>query len=62
MYVNFVVLSIKKKTKALECEKNHHTPKNMRQPQYHAAKCPQDWYPDRIEIVFDDGNIVWYKR
>jgi hypothetical protein len=47
---------------ALDCEKYHHTPKTMRQTQYHAAKCSQDGYPDRIEIVFDDGKTIWYKR
>jgi hypothetical protein len=52
----------KSKQAALDCEKYHHTAKTMRQPQYHAAKCSQDGYPDRIEIVFDDGKTIWYKR
>ena len=54
LYVcEFCGTQYKEKSKALECEKNHHTPKTMRQPQYHAAKCSQDGYPDRIEIVFE---------
>lgn len=31
----------KNKQSALDCEKNHHAPKTIRQPQYHAAKCSQ---------------------
>ena len=51
LYVcEFCGTQYKEKSKALECEKNHHTPKTMRQPQYHVAKCSQDGYPDRIEI------------
>lgn len=34
----------------------------MGQPQYHAAKRPEDGYPDRIIIAFDDGKAFWYKR
>lgn len=52
----------REKGKALDCEKNHHIPKSMGQPQYHAAKCPEDGYPDRIIIAFDDGKAFWYKR
>ena len=63
LYVcDFCGTQYKEKLKALGCEKNHHTPKTMRQTQYHAAKCSQDGYPDRIEIVFEDGEAVWYKR
>ena len=63
LYVcEFCGTQYKEKSKALDCEKNHHTPKTMKQPQYHAAKCSQDGYPDRIEIVFEDGKVVWYKR
>lgn len=51
----------KEKSKALGCEKNHHTPKAMGQLKYHAAKCSQDGYPERIEVAFENG-VVWYKR
>lgn len=50
------------KQKALDCEKSHHTPKSMRRAQYHTAKCSQDGYPDRIEVVFDNGEVLQYKR
>lgn len=63
LYVcEFCGTQYKEKQKALDCEKNHHTPKSMRQPQYHAAMRSQDGYPDRIEVVFDDGKVLWYKR
>ena len=63
LYVcEFCGTQYKEKSKALECEKNHHVPKTMRQPQYHVVKCSQDGYPDRIEIVFEDGKTIWYKR
>lgn len=52
----------KDKQKALDCEKNHYIPKEMRQLQYHASKCSNDGYPNRIEIEFDDGKTIWYKR
>lgn len=63
LYVcEFCNTQYKDKQSALNCEKNHHTPKTIRQSQYHAVKCSQDGYPDRIEIVFDDGKALWYKR
>lgn len=52
----------KEKQKALDCEKNHHIPKSMSQSQYHATKCSQDGYPDKIKVVFDNGEALWYKR
>lgn len=52
----------KNKNEALKCEKNHHTPKEMRQFKYHAAKSDKDGYPDVIEVVFDDGKVIKYKR
>lgn len=52
----------KDKQMALNCEKNHHIPTQFRQPCYHSAKCSNDGYPDKIEIVFDDGKTIWYKR
>ena len=58
----FCNTQFKNKQEALNCEKNHHTPKEMRQPQYHRTNHSNDGYPDRIEIVFDDGKSLWYKR
>lgn len=58
----FCKTQFKNEKDALNCEKNHHTPKIMRQPQYHQALCSNDGYPDRIEVVFDDGKPIWYKR
>ena len=52
----------KNKKSALDCEKNHHVPIQVRQSYCHFGKCLQDGYPDRIEIVFDDGEILTYKR
>lgn len=47
---------------ALKCENNHHTPKQIKKSKYHAASCEQDGYPDRIEVVFENGVTVWYKK
>lgn len=63
LYVcEFCNTQFKIKEEALRCESNHHSPKEMRQPHYHRANCSRDGYPDRIEIVFDDGKTIWYKK
>ena len=63
LYVcEFCGTQYKNKQSALNCEKNHCTPVEMRQSRYHAAKNPSDGYPDRIEIVFNNGEAIWYKR
>jgi len=50
------------KSKALSCERNHHFPIKIKDKRYHAAKCSNDGYPDRIEINFEDGKSIWYKK
>lgn len=63
LYVcEFCNTQYKTKEAAWACEENHHTPKEMRQFKYHAAKSVKDGYPDSIEVVFDDGKVIKYKR
>lgn len=52
----------KNEGEALQCEKNHHKPKEVKRAKYHAAKSDKDGYPDFIEVVFDDGKVIKYKR
>lgn len=63
LYVcEFCNTQFKNKEEALKCESYHSTPKKMRFPQYHRALYENDGYPDRIEIVFDNGKTIWYKK
>ena len=63
LYVcEFCNTQFKDKQSALKCEKNHHKPKEIQKLHYHRASCPQDGYPDKIDIVFDDNSIIRYKR
>lgn len=59
---DFCGTQYKDKQKALYCEKFHHSPRNFKNSKYHAASCPGGGYPDYIEIEFDDGKVIRYKR
>lgn len=52
----------KLKESALACEQNHHKPVKFGCCKYHAAKCSNDGYPDFINITFEDGKVIRYKR
>ena len=52
----------KDKDKAIQCEKNHHVPKVIEHCKYHAAKDSKNGYPDYIEVVFEDGEYLRYRR
>lgn len=63
LYVcEFCGTQYKEKQSALNCEKNHKIPSGITKTKYHAAKCVEDGYPDRIEIKFNDGKTIWYKK
>lgn len=48
----------KEKEKALNCEKAHSKKPTIKDARYH-ANCD---FPDRVEIVFESGKSMWYKR
>lgn len=48
----------KEKVRCAECEKSHIRITKIRDINYHA--CGK--YPDRVEIVFDDGSFAYYKK
>lgn len=48
----------KDKEKAGACEKNHRVAMKIKNESHHAGGD----YPDRVEVVFDNGKSVWYKR
>lgn len=63
LYVcEFCNTQFKDKESALKCENNHHTPREMIKSYYYRADCQQDGYPKKIEIMFDDGKTLIYKR
>lgn len=49
----------KEKRKAVQCEKNHHSPKSFGICNYNSII---DSYPDWIEILFDNGKCFKYRR
>lgn len=42
----------------VECEKSHIGVTKTREIKYHAG----GKYPDRVEMVFNDGSFAYYKR
>ena len=45
-----------------KCEKNHHMPRDIESCRYRPITCNQAGYPDRITVVFDNGELITYKR
>ena len=63
LYVcEFCNTQYKNEKDAVICESNHHTPKKIGKSYYHSAKHTKDGYPDKIEITFDDGEVIKYSR
>lgn len=52
----------KLKESALACEQNHHKPVIFEECKYHAAKNSDDGYPYSINVTFEDGRVIRYKR
>lgn len=48
----------KDKQNAAECENKHKHAKKIKNEKHHA----NGDYPDKVEVVFDDGTSIWYKR
>ena len=48
----------KEKARCVECEETHVKISKIRDVRYHAG----GKYPDRVEVVFDDGSLAYYKR
>lgn len=48
----------KEKSKALDCEKSHAKNPAIKDTRYHAHSA----FPDRVEITFEGGKRIWYKR
>lgn len=64
MYVcEFCNTQYENKNDALKCEQNHKTPKKVKELRYREAKdAPDGGYPSRIQIEFNNGKTVWYKK
>lgn len=50
------------KEKAVNCEKGHHKPKNIKAERYQPITNDRTGYPDRIAVEMDDGKVVTYCR
>lgn len=46
------------KARCAKCEKTHAKISKIRDVEYHA----DGKYPDRVEVVFEDGSFAYYKQ
>lgn len=51
----------KEKKSAERCEKSHKHPKSVTSGRYSPVTC-SDGYPHTVEVLFDNGEMVRYKR
>lgn len=58
----FCNTSYKTEKQAVECEKHHRQPTEIKAPKYRSIKNSSDGYPDKIMVVFDDGQEIRYTR
>lgn len=52
----------KDRNKAAECEKSHRRPVKIVAKKYHPIEMRQGDYPFSVEVLFDDGKKIIYKR
>lgn len=50
------------KSKAEQCEKNHKIKMNIKSKKYLPFEMDNSGYPLSLNIAFDDGKVITYKR